>query len=670
MKKIYFLFFTCLISAISFAQTSDLYFSMYGEGSSNNKFLEIYNGTGADVNLDDYAFPNVSNDPSVAGEYEFWNTFPSGFILADGDVFVIAHGSADASIVAASDMTFNFLSNGDDGFALVANDGTWDDANSDGDVDPGEMTGFTILDWLGTWDGDGPWAIAGTTNATTNHTLTRKSSVCGPNNNWASSAGTDANDSEWIVGASDSGWGDLGSYVGCVSDPVLTITSPGDGTVFGSGTANVDVTIDVQNFIVDELPGNGGTGDGHIHWTLNGVAQPMKYDTDPESITVVDGQSYTVFMQLVDNSHTPISPAVEQTITFSVDYPCDLQIGTITTTCDSETAGVDTYTVSIDFTGGGTSNYTIDTEGNGTVAGDDPSSATDGTITITGVDEGTNFTVTFTGDVSDSSCDFTRSITSPACVGGVVCGNYGDIIITEIMQNPAVVGDTSGEWFEVYNTTGSPINMQGWIIKDDASAGEEFVISALIVPANDYVVFGLNADMGTNGGVPVDYEYSGVSLGNGEDGLIIECSGTMIDQVIWDGGTDFPDPNGASMELSITAMDADDNDLGSNWGEGSSTYGGGDLGTPGTANDFTLSVDTFNIDKFNVYPNPVTSGYVNITSTETNNISVAIYDILGKRVVNTNVLNNRVDVSSLNTGIYMLQISQNGKSITKKLVIK
>ncbi len=671
MKKIYFLFITCLIGVASFAQTSDLYFSMYGEGSSNNKFLEIYNGTGATVNLDNYAFPNVSNAPTTAGEYEFWNTFPEGATIANGDVFVIAHGSANPAILAEADMTFNFLSNGDDGFALVANDGTWVDANTNGNVDAGEMTGFTVLDWLGTWDGDGPWAIAGTTNATTNHTLTRKSSVCGPNNNWAAAAGTDASDSEWIVGASDSGWGDLGSYVGCVSDPVLTITSPSDGTAFASGTTSVDLTIDVQNFNVDELPANGGTGDGHIHWTLNGTPQPMKYDTAPESITVMDGESYTIFMQLVDNTHTPISPAVEQTVTFSVEYPCDLQVGTITTMCDSETAGVDTYTVSIEYTGGGTSTYTIDTEGNGTVEGDDPSSVAEGIITISGVDEGTNFTVTFTGDVSDSSCDFTRSITSPACVGGVVCGNYGDIIITEIMQNPSAVTDANGEWFEVYNTTGSPINMQGWIIKDEASAGEEFVISALTVPANGYAVFGVNADMGTNGGVSVDYEYSDVSLGNGADGLIIECNSTVIDQVIWDGGTDFPDPNGASMELSLTTYDADDNDLGANWGEGTSTYGAGDTGTPGSDNDFTLSIGQFDTTSFSVYPNPTSTGFINITSSSSESISVSVYDVLGKQVINeAAVNNNRLNVSTLNTGVYIMKISQNNASVTKKLVVK
>lgn len=666
MKKLYFLILTVLMTSVSFAQTTDLYFSMYGEGSSNNKFIEIYNGTGADVNLDDYAFPNVSNDPTVVGEYEFWNTFPSGFILADGDVFVIAHGSADPTILAAADMTFNFLSNGDDGFALVANDGTWNDANTNGTVDAGEMTGFTVLDWLGDFNGDpgSGWDVAGVTAATANHTLTRKSSVCGPNNDWTASAGTDANNSEWIVTAIDSGWSDLGMYSGCASSPVLTITAPADLSSLPAGTTTTTVSVAVQNFVVAN-----GTGDGHIHWTVNGTAQPMKYDTLDETITVADGQTYTVYMELVDNTHTPISPAVNQTITFSVEFPCDLQIGTITTTCDATTSGVDTYTTTLDFTGGGTSNYTIDTAGNGTIAGDNPSVVASGTITITGVNEGTNFTVTFTGNPTDSSCNFTRDITSPACVGAITCANPGDIIITEIMQNPAAVADTSGEWFEIYNTTSAPIDMQGWIIKDEATVGEEHTISTLIVPANSYVVLGLNSDIATNGGVTVDYQYDTVSLGNSTDGIIIECSATIIDQVVWDNGATFPDPSGASMELDTNFYNATSNDDGANWGTSTISYGDGDLGTPGTAN--TLSLDN-NITQanFSIYPNPVNTGYVNIKTTSNEAVNVTVFDLLGKKVITKTLSNNKLNVSSLKSGVYLLNIEQNGASTTKKLVIE
>lgn len=68
------------------AQEKTLFFSQYVEGSSQNKALEIYNPTQDTVFLDGWAFPNVSNDPSTAGEFEFWNNFPEGAFIAPGDV--------------------------------------------------------------------------------------------------------------------------------------------------------------------------------------------------------------------------------------------------------------------------------------------------------------------------------------------------------------------------------------------------------------------------------------------------------------------------------------------------------------------------------------------------------------------------------------------------------
>ena len=108
-------FSTLLASALliwsagaTWAQCENLFFSEAAEGSSNNKYLEIYNPTGADVDLSGYAFPSVSNAPSVVGEYEFWNAFPEGAMVAAGDVYVIAHPSSDPTILAEADHTFTF----------------------------------------------------------------------------------------------------------------------------------------------------------------------------------------------------------------------------------------------------------------------------------------------------------------------------------------------------------------------------------------------------------------------------------------------------------------------------------------------------------------------------------------------------------------------------------
>ena len=82
----------------------DLFFSEYAEGSSNNKYLEIYNGTGADVDLSNYSLSSCSNGCDVDNEWDYPDnvTFAAGTIIADGDVYVVYHGSADAAIVASA----------------------------------------------------------------------------------------------------------------------------------------------------------------------------------------------------------------------------------------------------------------------------------------------------------------------------------------------------------------------------------------------------------------------------------------------------------------------------------------------------------------------------------------------------------------------------------------
>ena len=118
MKKLYSILFLVLPLFI-YGQTTDLIISKYGEGSSNHKFLEIYNGTGSDIDLSTYAFPNSNNEPDVVGAYDYWNSFTAGAVIAAGDVYVITHGSADATLLAEADQNHTYLSNGDDGFKLV-----------------------------------------------------------------------------------------------------------------------------------------------------------------------------------------------------------------------------------------------------------------------------------------------------------------------------------------------------------------------------------------------------------------------------------------------------------------------------------------------------------------------------------------------------------------------
>ena len=230
------------------AQCENLFFSEAAEGSSNNKYLEIYNPTSAAVDLTGYAFPSVSNAPdNGVGNYDFWNTFPAGASVAPGDVYIIAHPSADPTILAQADHTFSFLSNGDDGFMLVQ----------------GDETSYVQIDAVGDWNGDpgSGWEVAGVANGTQNHTIVRKASVQSGNaGDWVTSAGTNADDSEWIVLPSDD-WTSLGAHTfdGCGA-AVLGCTNPNatnynadatqdDGSCLFDNACNVDgVVVEASSF--------------------------------------------------------------------------------------------------------------------------------------------------------------------------------------------------------------------------------------------------------------------------------------------------------------------------------------------------------------------------------------------------------------------------------------
>jgi len=290
MKQLYFI----LIFLMSFMLTSqeNIFFSEYAEGSSNNKYLEIYNNSDQTVDLTQYAFPNVSNDPTTVGEYEYWNTFDAGATIEPFGIYVIANPSADGAILAEADMTFTYLSNGDDGFKLVY----------------GTEDSFTVVDELGDWQGDpgSGWDVAGVSGGTANHTLVRKSSVQN-GSSWSVSAGTTAEDSEWIVYDQDT-WTYLGSHeIETTQDecpiPVITTWSmTGDGVNF-DGTNQDGVTgYQIEYSTSTFTPGDGTATvyefDAFPH-TMTGLQPSTTYYFTIRSIC---GDNYSEWEQNPDNN--------------------------------------------------------------------------------------------------------------------------------------------------------------------------------------------------------------------------------------------------------------------------------------------------------------------------------------------------------------------------------
>ena len=83
----------------------------------------------------------------------------------------------------------------------------------------------------------------------------------------------------------------------------------------------------------------------------------------------------------------------------------------------------------------------------------------------------------------------------------------------------------------------------------------------------------------------------------------------------------------------------------------------------------SLSTSNFELENVKIFPNPVTNNFVTISSAIFGDINVSVFDVLGKQISNQKLHNNRLDVSGLKSGIYLLKISQNEKTAIKKLII-
>lgn len=87
--------------------------------------------------------------------------------------------------------------------------------------------------------------------------------------------------------------------------------------------------------------------------------------------------------------------------------------------------------------------------------------------------------------------------------------------------------------------------------------------------------------------------------------------------------------------------------------------------------DATLGLSDIALNNFSLYPNPVNNGSFNIKSQNTENFNIEVYNVFGKRVLELKQIQDQnINVRQLQSGVYLVRITQNDASTTKKLIIK
>ena len=76
------------------------------------------------------------------------------------------------------------------------------------------------------------------------------------------------------------------------------------------------------------------------------------------------------------------------------------------------------------------------------------------------------------------------------------------------------------------------------------------------------------------------------------------------------------------------------------------------------------------IEGLSFYPNPVSNGKIYISSKSSLDKEISIFDVLGKKVLQTVLSTKELNISNLSPGVYIIKIKENEATATRKLIVK
>ena len=279
------------------------------------------------------------------------------------------------------------------------------------------------------------------------------------------------------------------------------------------------------------------------------------------------------------------------------------------------------------------------------------------------------------------------------------------IVISQIYGGGGNSGATyTNDFIELFNKSGSPVNVSGWSVQYATASGTSWTVTALpnisLQPGQYFLIQeaagansilnlptpdlnGMSAATTTAMGTA---QLSGIAM-NANSGKVILAntatpettanpSGTnIIDKVAYGktvaSGFEGTGPTGVDL-TNTTAAQRKSNGCADTDNNATDFL----VATPAPRNSITainscaLSVKNNEIAGLRVYPNPVTKGTLFLTSNSDNVKTVDVYELLGKQVLSTKTANNAVDLSKLAAGTYILNISEEANTDTVKIIVE
>lgn len=84
----------------------------------------------------------------------------------------------------------------------------------------------------------------------------------------------------------------------------------------------------------------------------------------------------------------------------------------------------------------------------------------------------------------------------------------------------------------------------------------------------------------------------------------------------------------------------------------------------------TFRVQENSIEGLSFYPNPVSTGKIYITSKSSDDKEIIIFDVLGKKVLQTVLSGRELNIGNLSPGVYIIKFKEGDASETRKLIVK